>query len=159
MQCRKCFHGISWPTSHSYNLHCSSNTNNQGQTWLSPWSGRTKNYWNTSWKTSRGCFCFILLVNLNQFHVWNVQISVKPVGRYTSLLIAIMDGHIIDVKLLQSSAVIMRSNIVRYYMNNYRNWDRISTRCGFHIRHPISRANGRAMGCLLWIFVRKLTAL
>ena len=30
---------------------------------------------------------------------------------------------------IQPSAVITRSNIVRYYMNNYRNWGRISIRC------------------------------
>ena len=60
---------------------------------------------------------------------------------------------------IQSSAVITRSNIVRYNINNYRNWCRISIRCWDYKRHPIPRPNGRAMGCLLWIFVRKLTAL
>ena len=41
---------------------------------------------------------------------------------------------------VQSSAVITRSNTVRFYINNnYRNWGRISIRC--------------------WMFVRKLTAL
>ena len=30
---------------------------------------------------------------------------------------------------IQSSAVITRSNIVRYYINDYRNWGWISTRC------------------------------
>ena len=35
------------------------------------------------------------------------------------------------------SAVIMRSNIVSYYINNYRNWGRISIRCWIHKRHPI----------------------
>ena len=56
---------------------------------------------------------------------------------------------------VQSSAVITRSNIVRYYINNYRNWDRISIRCWIHKRHPIVRPNGRAMECLLWIFVKE----
>ena len=50
----------------------------------------------------------------------------------------------------------MRSNIGRYYMNNYRNWGRISIRCWIHKKHPIACPNGRAMGCLLWIFVRKI---
>ena len=43
-------------------------------------------------------------------------------------------------------------DIVRYYINNYRNCGRIPTRCWIHIRHPTPRPNGRAMGCLLWIF-------
>ena len=60
---------------------------------------------------------------------------------------------------IQSSAVITRSNFVRYFINNYRTWCRISIRCWIHKRHTIPRPNGRAMGCLLWIFVRKLTAL
>ena len=59
---------------------------------------------------------------------------------------------------IQSSAVITWCNIVRYCINNYGNSDRISIRCWFHKRHPIPHPNGRAMGCLLWIFVRKLTA-
>ena len=50
-------------------------------------------------------------------------------------------------------------HISRYCMNNYRNSGRISTRRWFHKRHPIPRPDGRATGCLLWIFVRKLTAL
>ena len=60
---------------------------------------------------------------------------------------------------IQSSAVIMRSKIIRYCINDCRNWGRISIRCWIHKRHPISRPNGRAMGCLLWIFLRTLTAL
>ena len=58
---------------------------------------------------------------------------------------------------IQSRTVITRSSIVRYYINNYRNWGRISIRCWIHKRHPIPRPNGQAMGCLLGIFVRKLT--
>ena len=58
--------------------------------------------------------------------------------------------------IIQSSAVIMRSNIVRYFINNYRNWGRISIRCCSPKRHNIPRHNGRAMGCLLWIFCRYL---
>ena len=58
-----------------------------------------------------------------------------------------------------SSAVIIRSNIVSYYMNNYRNCGRIFIRCWICKRHPITRPNVRAMKCILWIFVRKLAAL
>ena len=54
---------------------------------------------------------------------------------------------------IQSSAVITRSSMVRYCMNNCRNWSRMSIRWWTHKRHPIPRPNGRAMGCLfqyLW---------
>ena len=57
--------------------------------------------------------------------------------------------------LMQSNAVITRSNILRDYINNYKNWGRISIRCWLKKRHPIPRPYGRAMRCLLWIFVKK----
>ena len=60
---------------------------------------------------------------------------------------------------IQLSAVITRSNIVRYYINNYINWSRISVRGWIHKRHPLPRLNGRPMGCLLWISVEKIDAL
>ena len=44
-------------------------------------------------------------------------------------------------------------------MNNQKNWGRISIRCWIHKTQPIPRPNGRAMGCILWILVRKLTKL
>ena len=47
---------------------------------------------------------------------------------------------------LKPSAVITRPNIVRYYINNYRNRGRISIRCCMHKRHPIPHHNGWAMG-------------
>ena len=59
----------------------------------------------------------------------------------------------------QSSAVIARSSIIRYYINYYSNWGRISIKCWIHKRYPIPRPNGRAMACLLWMFVRKWTTL
>ena len=46
---------------------------------------------------------------------------------------------------------------VRYYINNYRKYGRISTKCWIRKRHPINRPNGWAMGCLLWILLRRLT--
>ena len=51
---------------------------------------------------------------------------------------------------IRSSAVLTRSNIVRYYINNYWNWGRISIRC------PDPQ---KTLGCLLWFFLRKLTGL
>ena len=50
------------------------------------------------------------------------------------------------------SAVITRSDIVRYYMNNYKKCVRMSTRLWIHKRHPIPRPSGWAMGCPLRIF-------
>ena len=53
-------------------------------------------------------------------------------------------------------------NVIQYCKilhNNYRNWGRISIRCWIHKRHSIPRPIGQAMGCLLWMFVRKLTTL
>ena len=64
-----------------------------------------------------------------------------------------------DGNIIQLNAFITQSRIVRYYINDYRNWGRISIRCCIYIRHPIPRPNGRAMVCLLWIFMRKLTTL
>ena len=49
------------------------------------------------------------------------------------------------------------SNIVRYYVNNYRNWGRVSIRCWIYKRHLKAHPNGRAMGCVFGIFMRKLT--
>ena len=60
---------------------------------------------------------------------------------------------------IQSCAAIKRSNIVRYHINNCRNSGRISIRCWIHKRHPATPPNGRAVGCLLRIFLRKLTTL
>ena len=60
---------------------------------------------------------------------------------------------------LQLSAIITQSNIVRYYMYNYRKWGSILIRCWIHKRHPIACPDGQAMGCCSWIFVRKLTPL
>ena len=55
---------------------------------------------------------------------------------------------------VQLSAVITRSNIVWYCINNCRNSSRISIRIRTHKRHLIPLPDGRAMGCILWIFVR-----
>ena len=48
--------------------------------------------------------------------------------------------------IVQWSAVITRSNIVRYYINNYRNWGRISIRCWTLKRHAIPRPHERVIG-------------
>ena len=58
--------------------------------------------------------------------------------------------------LLQSSAVITRFNIVRYCINDCRNWSRISSGYWINKIHHIPRSDRRAMGCLLLIIYRKL---
>ena len=65
--------------------------------------------------------------------------------------------HLVHESVIQSSVVIKGSNIVRYYINDYRNWGRISIRCWIDKRHPIPRLTGELWGCLLWTFVRQLT--
>ena len=83
---------------------------------------------------------------------------VDPASDWYSASVPVIT-YVISYNTGQSSAVITWSNIARYYINNYRNWSRISIRCWIHKRHPIPRPSGPAMGCLLRIFVRKLTAL
>ena len=57
---------------------------------------------------------------------------------------------------LQSSAIIMRSNILRYCINNCRNWGRTTIRCWIHKTHPTPHPNRGAMGSSLLICLRKL---
>ena len=62
-------------------------------------------------------------------------------------------------KNIHSSAFIIQSNITWYCTHHCRSWGRISIRGWNHKRHPIPRPDGQAMGCLSWIFWRKLTVL
>ena len=103
------------------------------------------NHIKSSHSSSRNVYLHILQV-----------LSLLPETDKRSWLLSMTTKNDIPVQL---SAIITRSNIVRCYINNYRNWGRISIRCWIHKRHPIPRPNGRAMGCLLWIFVKKLTML
>ena len=89
-----------------------------------------------------------------RLRLWNMEAQNTCLQKYRRFKLMCC----FDTKV-QSSAVIKRSNMVRFCINNCRNWDIISIRCWIHKRHPIPRPNGRAMGCLLWIFVIKLTAL
>ena len=68
-------------------------------------------------------------------------------------------GCLYNESNIHLSAVITRSDTVRYCINNCGNWGRISIRCWINKIHPIPRPNGRAMVCLLLILLRKLTAL
>ena len=57
---------------------------------------------------------------------------------------------IMGIPILQSSAVITRSNLSRYYIRHCDNGGRKWIRFWNHKSHPIPRPNGRAMGHLLW---------
>ena len=48
------------------------------------------------------------------------------------------------------------SNMIRYCINVCRNSGRTSVRGWTHKRHHTPHTDRRAMGCLLWIFVRKI---
>ena len=61
--------------------------------------------------------------------------------------------------MIQSTDVITRSNSWLYCIRHCENSARRWTRYYNHNNHPISRPHERAMGCLLWGFGRKLTAL
>ena len=78
------------------------------------------------------------------------QLTSTSLNWKNMLLIGIMPLVPTSLFPAQSSAVITRSNIVRYYINNYRTCARISISYWIHKRHPIHRPNGWAMRCLLW---------
>ena len=105
---------------------------------------------------------FYIVQDMPTFHsftlFWKKKI-LQNNSAHKEMMLILQPGAIITWCNIQSSAVIMRSNIVSYYIKDCRNWRRISNRCWIHKRHPIPHPNGQAMGCLLWMFVRKLTAL
>ena len=96
------------------------------------------------------------------WYKWWLTLYILNLWRKTKKYVSNHSSTLKHSILSQSTVVccfIMWSNIVRYFMNDYRNWGRISIRCWIHKRHTIPLPNGRAMGCLLWLFVRKLTPL
>ena len=60
---------------------------------------------------------------------------------------------------IQLSAVIMRSNITLFFIWHISGWSKICIRGYIHKRHPMSCPCGHVIGCLLWGFRCKLTAL
>ena len=56
------------------------------------------------------------------------------------------------LNIVQWSAVIKRSNIVRCYINDYRNWGRISIRCWTLKRQAIPRPHERVIG-VFWEYL------
>ena len=67
-------------------------------------------------------------VEFNHILQWSLQLL-----PFTSLFLKCIIMEFVNN--IQSSTVITESNIVRYYINNYRNWGRISIRCWIHKRH------------------------
>ena len=78
----------------------------------------------------------------NKHISYNVRL-LRTISQWTSFCVLMMIQYIYK----QSSAVITRSNIVRYYIDNYKSWVGISIRCWIHKYHPIPRPKGWAMGC------------
>ena len=64
---------------------------------------------------------------------------------------------VLCIILLRSSAVKTRCNIVKYYIDSYRNWCRISIRCWIHKRHPYHRSVYRNQWLLFRYSDRYLT--
>ena len=86
-------------------------------------------------------------------------ISCTNVGQDLCCHIEWLDLNELRKLIIQSSVIITKSNTLRYYITIYRNWDWISIWCWIHKTHSIPCPNRQAMGCLLWIYVRKLTEL
>ena len=88
--------------------------------------------------------------------VMNVQFSAEGASRVI-FAIKYTVNHVslhYSQFLIEYNTVIMWSNIVRYCMNDCRNW--ISIRYWIHRRCPIPHPKGQAMGCLLWILFEKI---
>ena len=122
-------------------------------------------YW-TMWHRCVYFRKWLWLFSLNPIHVgrFNIAHVCRQICNFLPISCICVSAWYIETfaKIgfhIQSSAVITRFNMIRYCINNCRNRDRISIRCCIHKRHPIARPDGRAMGCLLLIFLRKLTAL
>ena len=53
---------------------------------------------------------------------------------------------------MQRSGVITQSIITWYCMQHFSDWDKRYITLLIHKRQPLSRLNGRAKGCILWVF-------
>ena len=71
---------------------------------------------------------------------------VPPSLQWPSSLIIYHQHHSHKTYIIQSSAGITRSNIVRYYMNNYRNWGRIPMRSWIQKDTPYLALTGELCG-------------
>ena len=92
-----------------------------------------------------------------------IELITYAVGcRYSAVQyckIVLIDGLVRDCGVSNALAMEMLQSCAKPSICNYRNWDRVSVRCWNHRKHHISHPNARAMGCLLWVFVRKLTTI
>ena len=110
----------------------------------------------------------VFLMSLSWFRTNGLRVletgQEEPVYDYSKSILGMYGQYMYVLSLIHTVLLwigvlwVTRPNIVRYFINNYRNWGRISIICWIYKRHTIPRPNGRAMGWLLWIFVRKLTA-
>ena len=66
------------------------------------------------------------------FHVISVGKIISIMSQITNMIYTCISKQ----KQIPLSAVITRSNIVRYCINDYTNTNRISIRCWIHKRHP-----------------------
>ena len=107
-------------------------------------------------KVDVGLYEYILRLLL----IWKIHINARSAASFSQISSVFLYDtiglkslqKIIDILKsfggnIQSSAIIMRSNIVKYY----RNCGRISIRCWIHKIYPIRRPNGRVMRFLLRI--------
>ena len=93
----------------------------------------------------------------NYTYMWTMHVTICNSILATSEICHVPTDYGL-VTHIQSSTVIMWSNIVRYCINECMKSDRISFKYWIHKRHTIPCAKWWAMGCLLTIFFRKLTA-
>ena len=91
--------------------------------------------------------------------LWILNPLTPCLTKVISLWEKIMMIIFIFIFYIQSSAVITRSNLLWYCHWHCNDWGRTEIKLQTHNRHPIPHPHGRAMGCLLWGFERKLTAL
>ena len=117
----------------------------------------------------------IMSLNNDGVNFWSTDISVHFNGEsllLLSLLVIRMYSKMIFLKLHSQGFFDIVESTVKYNVSYsgvhddiilpmlQRSWKGgILVSLGTHNKHPIARPNGQAMGCLLWVFRRKLTIL
>ena len=107
-----------------------------------------------------GCWCPGVLALVTPAAI---ELFTYAVGcRYSAVkycMIVHIYGLVWDCAVSSALAMEMLWSCAKLSICDYLNWDRISVRCLTHRKHPMSQLNARAMGCLLWIFAEKMTAI
>ena len=100
------------------------------------------------------CYCSVLLICRGNLSLKNSQ-KTSHSKSWASYGVSFISGKSDQsFTIVQSSAVITRSNLSWWHCDNR---SKTKIRPQTHNRHPIPRPRGRAMGCVLWGFWRKLT--